>query len=229
MDCQKARFPDWHKRLGNKSIFCLLACFLTAAPARPASTAQLQEQALGYFLDLLRIDTSNPPGQETRVARYLKSVCDREGIPGELLGGDPERLNFVARLKGSGPERPLMLMAHSDVVPVERSQWSVDPFAGVTKDGHIYGRGAQDTKALLAAELAVFVELKRSGVALKRDVIFLSESDEEAGSTGIQWMVNHAWEKIDAEFALNEGGFANQIDQGKILFNIQTRDRKSVV
>src|SRR5262249_16809955 len=174
---------------------------------------------------LLKLDTSNPPGQETRVARYLKGVCDREGIPGELLGPDPDRINFVARLRGTGAERPLMLMAHSDVVPAERSQWTVDPFGGIVKEGHVYGRGAQDTKALLAAELAVLVDLKRSGARLKRDVIFLSESDEEAGSTGIQWLVANAWDKINAEFALNEGGFANRLQNGKILFIIQTSEK----
>lgn len=201
----------------------LLAILLGGAAF--AQPAPLQERAQQYFLDLLRLDTSNPPGNETRVARYLKEVCDREGIPGELLGADPDRLNFVARLPGTGPARPLMLMAHSDVVPVERSQWTVDPFAALVKDGYIWGRGAQDTKALLAAELAVFVELKRSGARLKRDVIFLSEADEEAGSTGMQWLIANAWSKIDAEFALNEGGFANRVAKGKILFNIQTSEK----
>ncbi|MBI3695169.1 MAG: M20/M25/M40 family metallo-hydrolase, partial [Acidobacteria bacterium] len=121
----------------------LLAILLGGAAF--AQPAPLQERAQQYFLDLLRLDTSNPPGNETRVARYLKEVCDREGIPGELLGADPDRLNFVARLPGTGPARPLMLMAHSDVVPVERSQWTVDPFAALVKDGYIWGRGAQDT------------------------------------------------------------------------------------
>ncbi len=222
------RPPAWHKRFQNKSTFF---CFFWTGLwlCHPASalgqTTPLQQRAQQYFLDLLRLDTSNPPGNETRVARYLKSACDREGIAGELLGAGPERLNFVARLKGSGPGRPLMLMAHSDVVPSERSQWTVDPFGGVVKDGYIWGRGAQDTKGLLAAELAVFVELKRSGAPLKRDVIFLSEVDEEAGSSGIQWMIANAWDKIDAEFALNEGGFANLLDRGKILFNIQTSEK----
>ena len=195
-------------------------------PAAAASDPrELEERALQYFVALLKLDTSNPPGNETRAARYLKSVCDKEGIPAELLGAEPERLNFVARLKGSGAARPLLLMAHSDVVPVERQQWTADPFGGVIRDGHIFGRGAQDTKGLLAAELAILVELKRSGVPLKRDVILLAEADEEAGSTGIQWLVAHAWEKIDAEFALNEGGFANLLGPDRVLFNIQTSEK----
>jgi acetylornithine deacetylase/succinyl-diaminopimelate desuccinylase-like protein len=185
----------------------------------------LEENALRYFTDLLRLDSSNPPGNETRVARYLDEVCRKEGIPGELLGPDPDRLNFVARLKGSGEARPLLLMAHSDVVPAERRQWSVDPFAAVQKDGYIWGRGAQDTKALLASELAVLVELKRTGARLKRDVIFLSEADEEAGSTGIQWLIAHAWDKIDAEFAINEAGYAQLTPGKKVLFHIQTAEK----
>ncbi|HYM11718.1 MAG TPA: M20/M25/M40 family metallo-hydrolase [Bryobacterales bacterium] len=206
-------------------MFLLLLALLGLAPAAFAQSGQIEQEALQYFTALLRIDSSNPPGHETRVAEYLKSVCDREGIPGELLGDHPERQNFVARLKGSGAARPLLLMAHSDVVPAERSQWSVDPFGGVVKDGYIWGRGAQDTKSLLAAELAVFVALKRGGAPLQRDVIFLSESDEEAGSSGIQWMIAHAWDKIDAEFALNEGGFAELLAGGKILYNVQTTEK----
>ncbi len=189
-------------------------------------TAQtLEDEAFRHYTAILKLDTSNPPGTETRVARYLQEVCAREGIVGELLGGEADRLNFVARLTGSGEGRPLLLMAHSDVVPVERARWTVEPFAAVVKDGYVWGRGAQDTKALLAAELAVFLELKRSGVRLKRDVIFLSESDEEAGSTGIQWLIANAWNKIDAEFAVNEGGFAQLTAEKKIVFNIQTAEK----
>jgi acetylornithine deacetylase/succinyl-diaminopimelate desuccinylase-like protein len=187
--------------------------------------ASLEESALRHFTELVKLDTSNPPGNETRVARYLQEVCEQAGVPGELLGGEPERLNFVARLKGSREGRPLLLMAHSDVVPAERARWSVDPFAAIIKDGYLWGRGAQDTKALVAAELAVLLELKHSGARLKRDVIFLSESDEEAGSTGIQWLIAHAWDKIDAEFALNEGGFAQLTPEKKIVFNVQTAEK----
>jgi acetylornithine deacetylase/succinyl-diaminopimelate desuccinylase-like protein len=155
----------------------------------------------------------------------LKKVADAEGIPAELLGSDPERLNFVARLKGAGDARPLLMMAHSDVVPVDRSQWTVDPFTAIIKDGFIYGRGAQDTKGLLAAQLAVMVELKRRGIALRRDVILLSEADEEAGSTGIQWLIQNAWSKIDADFAINEGGFAMDTPAGQRLYQVQTSEK----
>jgi len=111
------------------------------------------------------------------------------------------------------------------VVPADRSQWTADPFSAELRDGYIYGRGAQDDKSLLAAELAVMVELKRRGVKLTRDVILLSESDEEAGSTGINWLVHNAYSKIDAAFALNEGGASLDVRSGTHIFQIQTSEK----
>jgi len=131
----------------------------------------------------------------------------------------------VARLKGGTANRPLLLMAHSDVVPVEPKLWTVPAFDAMRKDGFIYGRGAVDTKSLLAAEMAIFVELKLRKANLNRDIIFLSEADEEAGSTGIQWLINNAWNKIDAEFSLNEGGGRVLTDDGAEIFNIQTSEK----
>ncbi|HXJ39199.1 MAG TPA: M20/M25/M40 family metallo-hydrolase [Bryobacteraceae bacterium] len=190
-----------------------------------AQAQSVGDLALTYLKDLIRLDTSNPPGNESRVAQYLKQVADREGVPAELLGADPNRLNFVARLKGSGKQRPLLMMAHSDVVPVDRSQWTLEPFTAVEKDGYIYGRGAEDDKDLLAAELAVMVDLARRKVALDRDVILLSESDEESGSTGTKWVIQNAWPKIDAEFALNEFTYILPTASGVPVFQIQTAEK----
>ena len=162
-------------------LVALLALAATAAAQTGESAPQL---AARYLPELIRLDSTNPPGNESRVARYLKQIADREGIPAELLGDNPQRLNFIARLRGSGKARPLLLIAHSDVVPADRSQWSVDPLAGIEKGGYIYGRGAEDDKNLLAAELAVMVDLHRRKVVLDRDLILLSEADEEAGSLG---------------------------------------------
>src|SRR5437016_8821412 len=102
----------------------LLALSLAAGVAAAQDTAAIGARARQYLVDLIRLDTTNPPGNETRVAQYLKQVADKEGIPCELLGGEPGRLNFVAHLKGSGSQLPLMLMAHSDVVPADRTQWT---------------------------------------------------------------------------------------------------------
>ncbi|HVX65521.1 MAG TPA: M20/M25/M40 family metallo-hydrolase [Bryobacteraceae bacterium] len=198
---------------------------LSSATVWAQSASPLGERARQYLVDLIRLDTSSPPGNETRVATYLKRIAEENGIPGELLGDTPERLNFVARLKGSGAGRPLLLMAHSDVVPADRTQWTADPFGAEIRNGEIYGRGTQDTKGLLAAELAVFLELKNRGVKLKRDVILLSEADEESGSAGIQWLIANAPAKIDAEFALNEGGALQELASGIRLFQVQTTEK----
>ncbi|MEO8372633.1 MAG: M20/M25/M40 family metallo-hydrolase [Candidatus Solibacter sp.] len=206
----------------HRLLWTALACAAIAA-AQSAETAA--DLAARYLPELIRLDTTNPPGNESRVARYLKQVADREGIPAELLGDDPERLNFVARLKGTGRKRPLLMIAHSDVVPADRSQWSVDPLAAVQKNGYIYGRGAEDDKQLLAAELAVMVDLHRRKVMLDRDLILLSEADEESGSAGALWMVAHAWEKIDAEFALNEYSYILPTAGGVPVFQIQTAEK----
>lgn len=202
------------------------ACALLVCPLIALEdNVPLGDRARQYLIDLVKLDTTNPPGNETRVAEYLKQAADAHGIAGELLGSDKSRLNFVARLKGAGGGRPLLLMAHSDVVPADRTQWSVDPFRGETHGGFIYGRGAVDDKSLLAAELAILVELKRRRVPLKRDIILLAEADEEAGSTGIQWLIQQAWPKIDAAFALNEGGDILETPTGERIYQIQTSEK----
>lgn len=201
----------------------LLALGLFCASAGAQTT--VGERASRYLVELVRIDTSNPPGNETRVARWLERVAKEEGIPCELLGADPERLNFVARLRGTGKRRPLLLMAHTDVVPAEDSRWSVPPFEGLVREGWLWGRGAIDDKAMLAAQLAVMVELKRRAVELERDIVLLGEADEESGSTGIQWMLANAWDKIDAEFALNEGGFIAEMPSGRRIYHVQTSEK----
>jgi len=204
-------------------LLCALIAFAGIAFGQPSET--VADLAVRYLPELIRLDTTNPPGNETRVARYLKQVADREEISAELLGDDPQRLNFIARLRGSGAKRPLLLIAHSDVVPADRSSWSVDPLAAIQKNGYIYGRGAEDDKQLLAAELAVMVDLRRRKVALARDIILLSESDEEAGSLGATWIVQHAWQKIDAEFALNEYSYILPTPSGIPVFQIQTAEK----
>jgi acetylornithine deacetylase/succinyl-diaminopimelate desuccinylase-like protein len=185
----------------------------------------LGDRTRQYLSELVRLDSSNPPGNETRVADYLKQVADSHGISAKLLGSDPRRQNFVARLKGSGKNRPLLLMAHSDVVPADRSQWTFDPFGAQVVNGAIYGRGTVDDKSLLAAELAVMIEIKRRNIKLNRDLILLSESDEEAGSAGIDWMIQHQYPEIDAEFALNWGGYVQETKDGPRVFQIATTEK----
>jgi acetylornithine deacetylase/succinyl-diaminopimelate desuccinylase-like protein len=201
----------------------LITLLLTAILANAQDT--LQTRVVEYLTTMIRQDTSNPPGNETRTATYVKETLEKLGIGSELLGPDPKRLNVIARMKGDGTNRPLLLMAHSDVVPADRTQWTVDPFNAFTKDGVIYGRGAVDDKSLLAAELAVFAEIKKRNIKLNRDIILLSESDEEAGSTGITWLIKNVYPLIDAEFALNEGGSSLNTPTNQRICQVQTIEK----
>jgi acetylornithine deacetylase/succinyl-diaminopimelate desuccinylase-like protein len=177
-----------------------------------------QAEAAHFLADLVRIDTQDPPGNESRVAEYLQKTLQAEGIDSEMLETVPGRNSLVARLKGDGTKRPLLIMAHEDVVPVDRARWTVDPFAAIEKDGVLYGRGVSDDKAMLAANLETFLELKRLNVPLARDVIFLAEASEEMSSpAGMSALVERYWDKINCEFSLNEGGGA-LVENGKIKY-----------
>src|SRR5580700_4188997 len=155
---------------------------------------------LQYYRALVQIDST--AGNETRVVDYLKKVLQAEGIPTQTFALDPNRANVVARLKGNGSKRPLLILAHTDVVGVQREKWPVDPFGAVMKDGYIWGRGSKDDKPVLAANLMAMLLLRRNNVPLDRDVIFLAESGEEADTTGvgINFMVGQHFGEIDAEF-----------------------------
>ena len=176
------------------------------APRTP-DFQKARDEAVALLQRLIQINTSNPPGNETSAAEFIKTLLDKEGIASEIHAMQPGRASLVARLKGNGRKRPLLLMGHTDVVGVEREKWTVDPFGGVIKDGHIYGRGAIDDKDSVAAALVVFLTLRRLNVSLDRDVIFLAEAGEEGTpDLGIAYMVDKHWDLVDAEFALAEGG-----------------------
>ena len=163
-------------------VLMLAGCAVAqASPDFPKA----HDEALKFLTDLVRIDTSNPPGNETKAAEYIKSVLEAEGIPAQVYESAPGRGNVVARLKGNGRKKPLLLMAHLDVVGVEREKWTVDPFAAVIKDGYLYGRGSHDDKAMDAANLEVFLLLHRLKIPLDRDVILLAEAGEE-GTTSTE-------------------------------------------
>jgi acetylornithine deacetylase/succinyl-diaminopimelate desuccinylase-like protein len=189
---------------------------MPAPPAQPASAPApsgivgMENEAISWLQGLVRINTTNPPGNELAAAKYLAAILDREGIHADIFESTPGRGFLVARLSSSAvpdPSRALLLMGHLDVVGVDRSKWKVEPFSGVIQDGYLYGRGAIDDKSMTIANLAVFIALKRSGARLDRDVIFLAEGDEEAGGTaGMTFAVEKHWDKIAAGYALNEGG-----------------------
>ena len=205
-----------------------------AQPAAAQSTeiSKLQGDAVGWLQGLVRINTTNPPGNEIAAAKYIADILEHEGIHPEIFETAPGRGFIVARLSSSAvpdPARALLLMGHLDVVGVDRRKWSVDPFAAVIKDGYLYGRGAIDDKGMTVANLAVLVALKRSGVRLTRDVIFFAEGDEESGGTlGMRVAVEKHWDKIAAGFAINEGGHAT-LKNGKVQYiGIQASEKVSV-
>ena len=187
---------------------------------------QAQAEAVQFLADLVRIDTQDPPGDESKIAHYLAGVLKNEGIESEILEPVAGRASIVARLRGSGKKRPLLIMGHEDVVPVDRSHWTVDPFAGSERDGVIYGRGASDDKAMVATNLEVLLQLKRMKVPLDRDVIFLAEASEEMSSpAGMATIVDRYWDKIDCEFALNEGG-GSLVENGTVkYFGVATAEK----
>ena len=197
---------------------CGLSVMLAAQTRQAPDFNAARDEVTQTLSGLVKIDTSNPPANETKAATFIKQILDKEGIASEIFEGQPGRGNLVARLKGSGKKRPLLLMGHTDVVGVERDKWSFDPFGGTVKDGYIYGRGASDDKGMTSACLEAFLLLHRLHVPLDRDVIFLAEADEEAGGgAGIGFMVDKHWDKIDSEFALNEGGWIYEKD-GRVQY-----------
>src|SRR5260221_7631145 len=198
-------------------IVCVLL-LLGALQAQTPDFAKAHDEAVKFLADLVKIDTSNPPGNEARAAEYIKSVLAAEGISAQIYESAPGRGNLVARLKGNGKKKPLLLMGHIDVVGVERDKWTVDPFAALVKDGYLYGRGSIDDKSMDAANLEVFLLLHRLKVPLDRDVILLAETGEE-GTTqfGIDFMVQNHWDEIPCEYALNEGGDVVE-ENGKVQY-----------
>lgn len=176
----------------------------------------LHEEAISYLQQYIRIETVNPPGNEIEGAKFLKSIFDRDSISSEIFEPSPGRGNLVAVLKGNGEKRPIILLNHIDVVPVERDKWEIDPFSATIKDGFIYGRGALDDKSMGIIEMMVLIILKRENIKLKRDIIFLASSDEETGGRwGVQWAVENIPFLKESEFALNEGGYIILNEEGK--------------
>jgi len=204
-----------------------------AAPAQSTtSTATaLSQEALSWLADLIKINTTNPPGNEEAAAKYIAGVLQKEGITAEILPLNVGRSAVLARLRSSAiadPSRALLLVAHMDVVGVDKSKWTVDPFGAVMKDGYLYGRGAVDDKGMLAANLAAFVSLKRSNARLNRDVIFLATCDEEGfGDSSIKTLIAKNWDKFAAGFAINEGGVVIAKD-GKVQYTaVQASEKVS--
>lgn len=201
------------RRIVSLCLVWVIAAGIAAERRSQPDWTAVQDETMRHYQALLRLDTSNPPGNERLVVDYLADVLKREGIPFEIRAVAPDRPNLVARLKGSGRKRPLLIMSHTDVVPVAAAKWSQPPFAAVRDGGYVYGRGALDDKDNLTAALMTMLLLQRAAAPLDRDVILLAEAGEE-GSTklGIELMVNQHFSDIDAEYCLAEGNGPRRIE-----------------
>jgi acetylornithine deacetylase/succinyl-diaminopimelate desuccinylase-like protein len=215
----------WHRagRIMFTVALALAASGATRAQALMAKPdlSKLGDEAQVWLSDLVRINSVNPPGNEAAIAKYISAIFQKEGISNEVIEMAPGRSIVIARLQAGplpDPSNALLLVAHQDTVGVDAPRWTVDPFAAIVRDGYMYGRGSIDDKAMLAANIATMVELKRTGARLARDVIFLATDDEEqGGSASIKVTIQKYWEKIACAYSLNEGGRV-MVKDGKVQY-----------
>jgi acetylornithine deacetylase/succinyl-diaminopimelate desuccinylase-like protein len=209
-------------------LIFVLAATLTAAPAvaQQVDWKAVEDEAMRHFQAVVKMDTSDPPGNEKPAAEYVKQMLEKEGIPVQVFAVEGHRPNVVARLKGNGSKRPVLIMGHSDTVNVDPKKWTHPPFGAVRDGGYVYGRGTVDDKDNLVAGLMVMLLLKRQNVKLDRDVIFLAEAGEEGSVRyGIKYMVDEHFPVIDAEYCYAEGGGVTR-QGGQVKFaSIQTLEK----
>jgi acetylornithine deacetylase/succinyl-diaminopimelate desuccinylase-like protein len=211
--------------------------FAQAPPApeavRPVDWDQLRDEAVRLLADYMKLNTANPPGNEVEGALFLKTLLEREGFEVQLFDTAASALgsrrpNLYTRLKGSGTKKAIALVHHIDVVPADTRYWSVDPYAGTIKDGFVYGRGALDMKGEGIAHLMAMIALKRSGVPLTRDIVFIANPDEELGSTGAIAFVDHHPDLLsDVEFLITEGGDNPVVDGALQYYGVSVAEKRT--
>lgn len=214
------------RRLIPPFVSLAVAAGASAQAPRQPDWASLEDETLRHFQAMLRLDTTDPPGGEKPVVDYLKQVLEAEGIPVRTFALEEHRPNLVARLKGNGKKRPLLIMGHTDTVNVDPKKWTFPPWSATRDGGWVHSRGSVDDKDNVVAALMVMLTLKRGSVPLERDVIFLAEAGEE-GTTrvGIQFMVNQHLPEIEAEYCLAEGGNVTRVG-GRVKFaSVQTLEK----
>jgi acetylornithine deacetylase/succinyl-diaminopimelate desuccinylase-like protein len=215
-------------RVSEPLAIVLVAAGVVLGPA-PASAqldlAALQDEAMGWLQEYIRINTVNPPGNETEGAEFFARIFEAESIAYEMVESAPGRGNIWARLEG-GDEPGIVLLHHMDVVPADERYWTTDPLSGELRDGYVYGRGALDTKTSGILHLATFLALHRAGAPLRRDVVFMATADEEAGGFfGAGWLVENRPELFDGiGFLLNEGGGGSDVD-GTVNFGLEVTQK----
>src|SRR3989304_2884409 len=184
---------------------------------------EVEDEVTHFLSELIRINTTNPPGNETVAAKYLAENLSKEGFKSELYESAPQRGSIITRMKGTGEKPSLLLLSHLDVVAADAKEWSVDPFSGVIKDGFVWGRGALDMKGMTAIEVMTMNLLKRNGVKLKGDVILAATAyEEQGGLAGADYLLRNYPQKIFADYVLNEGGGLAIPPQSKNVYTVQT-------
>lgn len=205
----------------------LILILASAASAGAQGNAAIEAETLQHFQALVRIDTSSPPGNETRAVEYLKQVFEKEGIPYQVFAKDQSRANIVARIKGNGKKRPILILGHTDVVTVDPAKWTHPPFGAARDGGYVYGRGTVDDKDNLVAGLMMMLQLKRQNFPLDRDVILLAEAGEEgAPDVGAQFMADNHLDAINAEFCFAEGGGVVRSGGKVVQANVGTTEKE---
>lgn len=202
-------------------VLLIVSLLVTSSATAQVSIDTLQDQAVNWLQQYVRIDTINPPGNEIAGAQFLARIFESEGIPYEITESAPGRGNIWARLEG-GDEPGLLLLHHIDVVPADPNYWITNPLSGLIQDGLLYGRGTLDTKSTGIIHLAAFLNLHRSGATLSRDVVFMATADEEAGGFfGVGWLVENRPELFtELGYVLNEGGGGTTIDE-QVQFSLE--------
>ena len=203
--------------------FIAILAFSLIPAGVPAQSKPHEARAREIYKELVEINTTDTPaGNVTNAAVAMAARLKAAGFPDadvQVLGPDPRKHNLVARYRGTGARRPLLLLAHLDVVEAKREDWSVDPFTFIEKDGWFYGRGTSDDKAMAAQFVAALIRLKEEGIKPDRDIILALTADEEGGDfNGANWLVTNHRTLVDAEFAINEGG-GGTMRGGKYLTN----------
>jgi acetylornithine deacetylase/succinyl-diaminopimelate desuccinylase-like protein len=211
------------------AVFCLALGLAAPVAAQSPDWPALEKEALATLQRYIRINTSNPPGDVRKAADLVESILKAENIPTTRYEPAEGRSIILARLKGSGSAKPILLMHHMDVVPTDAARWKRDPFGAEIADGAIWGRGALDMKGPGVAQLYAFIALKRLNVALDRDVLLMAAPDEEiGGAMGAEWMRKNHYADLDPEYILDEGGFGSRdlFAPGKLVFGISVAEKK---
>ena len=191
------------------------------------ATTSLRDEAVELLQRLIRLDTVNPPGNESAAAELLREYLEESGVEVELYAKEPGRANLVARLRGSGGPR-LAFLSHTDTVLADAGEWLVDPWSGELRDGEVWGRGALDMKGQVAASAVALASLAREGFEPHGDVIFIAAADEEVGvDVGLQWLVREHPEAVRAEYAINEGGGDRVVFDGRAFYLCSVAEKMS--